>query len=457
MVSQTLNKDRVSEKRLDLILCLAVCLPALALFLFISLYNHPIGDDFWCTGMVRKYGYWNAQLRLYDIVPPRYLELAISCLTPLSFGNFSGYKVIPILFILVFIYLMAGFFKTLGGKNSYRDTILPAMLFVAGYLCILPGLAEGIYWASALSVYHTGILLFIVWCNYMLKWYYAGRKPFYLLVVCLSLAGILGCNELISVVTLTVFFVIFLLRWSRKKGVDGLLAAQLIVTASCLCFIFRYKGTGNRYSLIKGGDSGRLFYSMGYALVIDGFYICRALINPFFWATAVAGYGVFRRLVFSSVVRSFLQYRLWFFAVWVFVLMVIPFAIIYITGDRPPLRICNMIVFFFFFGLTGWVGLLGGLKNRAGLSKHVFITVVCLLIAGLILPNNVSLTARDLYSGNAREYDKGWNQRIGLIKGCKEDSCIVPPLKQIPFVFRFEPDVDEPHISEYFDKKIIVR
>ena len=460
MVNRSMLQWTARGLKSEVGLCWLACLPAILIFMAVSLYNHPIGDDFWCTSMVQKYGYWNAQARLYNTVPPRYLELAISCLTPLSFGNFSGYKVIPILFILLSIHVLAGLYRTLGGRGqlSYRRAILPAILFVTLYLSVMPGIAEGIYWTSALMVYHTGMILFIVWCDYSLRWYYLQRRTGYLIVASLCLAGMLGCNEIISIVVVLVMAVIAVHRlWRGKRGgIDAMLATQFIVLISCLLFILQFKGTGNRYSLVKTDASGRWLYSIGYSFVIDGYYIGKCLINPFFWALSIVWYRYCRKwvaLIFQGRFDLF-EFRLSYLVTWATILIVIPFVIVFITGDRPPLRICNMIVFFFLLGLTGpavW------LSPKIKEWKYAAVAVVVLVVSGFLLRNNVSLGARDLFSGDAARYDQAWNSRYEMIRRCKEDSCEVPRLGKIPFVFLFEPDITEPHISEYFGKQILVK
>ncbi|HWK03922.1 MAG TPA: hypothetical protein VNS58_09850 [Puia sp.] len=463
-----MKRNQASFRSAEVLLCLVTAILVLAPFLAVSVYNHPIGDDFWCTSLVRKYGYWNAQRRLYDIVPPRYLELAISCLTPLAFGNFSGYKVIPILFILLFSYCIYRLFRGLAGpENRFQGNVgLLAFLFVSLYLSVLPGIAEGIYWTSALSVYHTGILLFVVWCNYMLKWYYQKRNPWYFVIICLCLAGMVGCNEIISFITLSILGVVLCHRVSGRAGRwDPLLLAQLLLSVACLLFVLRYKGTGNRYSLIQSKNSGRFFYSIGNSLLVDGYYTGRCLINPFFWAIVFAGYRPFRRFsyFFYSSYRGLFDFPRSFLAVWLFTLFLIPFAMLFLTGDRPPLRISNMIVFFFLYGLIGIaVFAIHKGEERAvpghffsSLHKHTGMVVIFLLIVGFMTRNNVSLTVKDLYSGHASQYDKALNQRYALIRQCKGDTCSVPPLETIPFAFWFCPDYVDPHFSDYFNKQII--
>jgi hypothetical protein len=108
MVKRSTLQRALRSPGFDVALCLLVCLPVLFIFFAVSLYNHPMLDDFWyifMTGkygywsfIARKYGYWNAQARVYAIFTPRYLALAISCFTPLAFGNFSGYWAVVKLF-----------------------------------------------------------------------------------------------------------------------------------------------------------------------------------------------------------------------------------------------------------------------------------------------------------------------------------------------------------------------
>jgi hypothetical protein len=268
----------------------------------------------------------------------------------------------------------------------------------------------------------------------------------------------LGCNEIISIVVAAVIAVIAVHRlWRKKrKGIDVMLAIQFIVLISCLLFILQFRGVGNRYSLIKTNASGSWLYSIGYSLVIDGNYIGKCLINPFFWALSIAWYRYCRKRagIFFQGWPDLFEFRLSFLLTWAAILMVIPFVIVFITGHRPPLRICNMIVFFFLLGLPGPVA---WMSARIQGRKYGPAAVIVFVLAGFLLRNNVSQGAQDLLSGDAVKYDKALNGRYEMIRQCKEDSCWVPRLERIPFVFRFAPDLTEPHINENFGKNILIR
>jgi hypothetical protein len=432
---------------------LAVCVVILLPFFIVSLYNHPLIDDFWCTSMVRKYGYRETQIRLYNTVPPRFLALALGSLAPLSFGNFWGYKVIPVVFIVIFWVALVSWCRTVFGLKG-RGAFLPALLFLSLNLAVMPGIAEGIYWTSALSVYYVGIVLFMVWSKYMLDWYYSKRKAGYFVVTSLCLIAMAGCNEFISMIALTVLGAAI----CSKRKLDVLLAVQLILLLGCLFLVFRFHGIVNRYEVAKTSGSRRLFYSLGYALSIDGYYIGRCLINPFFWAVVFVSWRYFLGWAGLFYMRygSLFDYPKLLLAAWLLPLVAIPFLFLYMTGERPPLRICNLIVFFFLLGL---VTVAAYMARRTGWSfklRYRQVIVMGLVVMGLLLRNNVSRAFADIYSGTAAKYDKAWEDRYKLIRQCRDKVCVVPKLGRIPFVFWFTPDVEEPHLSDYFGKRVIV-
>lgn len=463
-----MNKDTLSIKSADVVLCLVTGLLILLPFLAISFYNHPVGDDYWCTGMVRRYGFWNAQVRLYDIVPPRYFALGISSLAPLAFGNSGGYRIIPILFFVVFTGVVIRSFKTLQGEDRWSDKYiyLYAFLFVCTYLAVMPGIGEGIYWTSSLCVYHVGLLLFVLWCNALVRWYYVKRSGYDLAAACLFLAGMFGCNEIIPLICVLIVLVMVLYKVFHKDRIDLLLTAQLAVTILWVLFVIRYHGSGNRYSQIRTEGSGRWFYSIGLAVLADGYYIGRCLINPFFWAVVIAGYGPFVRWSGSFYVRyrRLFDFPVAFFCVWAFILFIIPFVIIFLTGERPPLRVSNMIVFFFLSGLAVAGVFLVNREGRArrpavlfpGMWRYRVAGVLLLLATGFIMKNNVSLATRDLLSGNAARYDRALNDRYASIQKCVTDTCVVPVLERIPATFLFYVDCGDDHVSDYFNKVIVV-
>jgi hypothetical protein len=159
--------------------------------------------------------------------------------------------------------------------------------------------------------------------------------------------------------------------WRKKGGgADAMLMTQFVVFCLCLLFILRFRGIGNGYSVIRTAASGRWLYSIGYSLVVDFYYVGKCLINPFFWAISIAWYRYGRKQA-AGFFRGFpdlLTFRVSFVLIWAAILLVIPFVFIFITGDRPPLRICNLIVFFF----PVWSCGPGGLAGSAGEGQEIY-------------------------------------------------------------------------------------
>src|SRR6185503_13333846 len=92
------------------------------------------------------------------------------------------------------------------------------------------------------------------------------------------------------------------------------------------------------------------------------------------------------------------------------------------------------------------------------LGRYRNIAVVVLLVAGFMVKNNVSIAVRELVSGSAYQYDREMNQRYQLIRQCRTDSCVVPHLGHTSIMLRYDSaDVNDAHVSSYFQKKVIVR
>lgn len=457
--------DFITGNTWDWVICIIMLLP----FLVISMYNHPVGDDYWCTTLVRKVGYWNAQIQLYDVVPPRYTELALSCLTPLSFGNFWGYKIIPAAFILLFILIISRLFKTLSANGlSRNDRLLMACLFTAIYLSVLPGIGEGIYWASALSVYHTGIVLFIILINALFNWYCRQKRNWRVFAVaCLCVVGIVGCNEIIAIISAAVIVWMGIYQLLNKRKLDALLISMALILGGCLFFTLTFKGIGNRQQLLHTDASGRIFYAAGIAVMGAGYYIARCLLNPFFWVGIIAMRGIFIKFSghFFNSCRQLFEMPKYFLSLWLFSLFIVFFPVLMLTGNKPPLRISNMSVFLFLFGLIYWVTFVANNKainNRlAGfmgvVNKYRYVLQCLLLLTGFALKGNVPVAVSEIISGKAYYYDREMNERYKLLQECVTDTCVVPPLKHIPVTLRYGSADYDPHIAEYFNKKAVIK
>ncbi|HVU53889.1 MAG TPA: hypothetical protein VHD83_02490 [Puia sp.] len=460
-------------------------------FFLISFFNHPLGDDYWATDLARRLGFWRAQVELYNTVPPRWLDLGISCLGPLTWGNFWGYKVIPVVFILLIIAAVAELFRTLSkdgdsagdGDNAgatRKDCYGLAILFTAVFLSAAPGIGGGIYWVAAVNVFGVGLLLFICWVNLLLIWYRGTRSRWVLAGIGVCFLGMAGSNEIITVVSLVVLGAVNVYRIGRKRGIDRATVLVLILWGLSAGFVACFKGVSNRYILMQTADSGKLWYSAGFSILVSGFCIFKALTSPFCLAALIVAYEPFVRWGRKMYGRQqeLLNAVSYFTAAWLFILFIIPFIVLYLSGLHPPYRVVNYVLFFqlaglMYFGALAVNGALGktfaarmidqtrmarGRAALARLGRYRNMAVAALLIMGFMWKNNVSTAARELVSGSAYQYDREMNQRYQLILQCKADSCVVPRLRHTSITLRYDSaDLDDPHLNDYFQKEVIVR
>ena len=82
--------------------------------------------------------------------------------------------------------------------------------------------------------------------------------------------------------------------------------------------------------------------------------------------------------------------------------------------------------------------------------------ILVLLATGYCLSNNVANATREIVSGRAYVYDKDQRDRFRLIETCVADSCVVPPLRYVEPMLRYD-SVDSDNHSVYFHKRVIVR
>ena len=452
--------DLFNDKRFTNFLSRVTALVILLPFFIISAFNHPLGDDYWSTDLVRRMGFWRAQWELYNTVPPRWLAMALTCMSPLSWGNFWGYKVIPVVFLLLFIIAMAELFRTLAGGGGRRDHYGLAILFMAIFLSAAPGIGGGIYWVSALIVFGVGLLLFVWWLNLLLMWK-KGRRSFWVgFGVCLCFLGIAGSNEIITVVSVIVLTGVSIYR----RRLDRMTALQLGLFGLCVGFFICFKGVFNRYTLMQTAESARFWYSTGFSVLVSGFVVLKMLTSPFCLAAMIVAYPPFVRWCRKVYgVRRELPDALPYFTVsWLFILFIIPFIVLYLSGLHPGYRVVNMVFFFVLAGLMYFGTLV--VNGSAGIGVFKIsqgwrnIAVVALLAAGFVVKNNVSAATGELLSGSAYRYDREMNQRYELIRKCRGDSCVVPRLHHTSITLRYDStDLDDPHISDYFQKEVLVR
>jgi hypothetical protein len=433
-------------------------------FIFISWYNHPIGDDYWFSSMVRKYGFIKAQSIIYQTVSARFTALTIMRFNPLVFGNFWLYKMIPIAFFCCFFLMVTFLIKTFYPSNVQTVNIFKlGASFTVIYITLLPGLGEGIYWVSSLVVYQAGILFFLAWIACQSRYFLYGSPVFYGILSAILFLALLGFNEPLALLTCFLNAIILVCRLILKKNV-GLPVLSIVLSVPLLSYILNSPSFSLRYLSAVESGKGLFLYSVGTAVLLVGYHVGKCLLNPFFWIGVILVIPPLMRLSGKSVWNFEKPVRgiRYIFFLWFLAMFLIAFGACYFSADHiVPLRISNLFIFIFLTGLL-FLGLffiqfaqdlpLSG-KLRA-LKKFRLPGVLILMAAGLIFRNNVSTVTQDLLSGTARLYDREMRSRYHTIIHCESDTCVIPILQHRPVSLRYSTHDNDRHIGEYFHKFI---
>jgi hypothetical protein len=413
--------NQYQRNSLDIVFVLLILLPLVV----ISFFNQPIGDDYWFSALVRKHGFGQAYSIIRQTVSPRYTALSLMGINPLVFGNFFLYKIIPVVFIVIFFLTSVYLLKALTNQKLY----LLSGIFTVTYLAVLPGIGEGLYWTSSLCVYQCGIVFAMLWVAALVQWYRLDKKKIATAALaCFSLVATAGCNEILAGLTLIATSILL----TKKR--DVLSFVMLALSILCTFYLFSSSSFHERYPLSFHPTD--ILHSGYLGIQYTGYHMLKCVLNPFFWSGVILAPKIKLQFSFKKTIVP-----------WLALLFLIEFIAAHVSSNHiVPLRITNMMIFFFLFGiflLLPWRDI-----------PYKYFLVSILLIAGMFTKNNISTATRELLNGDAAAYNHEMNDRYKLIGECKSDTCEIPQLQHRPVTLRYSSFDNDAHIGEYFNKVI---
>ncbi len=435
-------------------------------FIAISYFVHPMGDDYWITSLVREHGYIEAQIMLYKTITARYTLLAIAGASPLSFGNFWLYKIIPIIYIFLFCGTLSYFIQSyISNEGKKADIIFLSAVITVTYLAVMPGLGEGVFWFSSLVSYQFGILFFLYWLACWNRYFrYKGERLFYAVATCTLLILLSGLNELFAMLATGLIFIVLSIKIYSGKNCR-LEYSMLILIAVSWWFLLSAQSFRDRYIVVPQKNEIAIVKAVGYAIAQVGYHVFKCLLNPFLWIGVLLGAGAFKRLLpYIQVDQSMLKKRAPFlFLICGIAMFLVSFMTYYFIDIRlVPLRVTNLTIFILFSGLL-LAGVLAAEKFMQYRDNKVqqiiyqfrFVIITSFFLLGLFMKTNVSTAYSSLASGELNRYNQQMNDRYQLLKNCQTDTCKLPLLKDIPIIIRYSIVDNDPHLAEYFRKKIV--
>lgn len=440
-------------------------------FLILFFFNHPSADDWGLAENTKIMGFFSAQAHYYKSWTGKFFSNAVLSYNPLYFKSLFGYKIMTLLLMLLFFYVLFVLISELTRKVlNFRERALIALSVFFLYLYAMPSLSQSFYWLTASVVYQSGIMMimiFLILYSKITKSSGTSSEKYFTFLSVLLLIAIAGCSEMSMVTGVLMISLLIICKLINDKKLNARLILFALTTALASFVLLSAPGNSVRGSLYP--DSHRLFpslittYSTMTELLFSWIFLSpllfiTILITPvlykFIINTDKKRAGIFVNPVYTSLTMLVILFILIFTPVWS-------------LGRSPFSRTVNIIYFVFligwFYNVVIFIYFYSGKFNfnPARMPKYVYAAALIIVVMFLFKKNNVKNAYADLIRGGAVKYNNELNERYDNILKSSSDSLVVPDLVNTPRTI-FLSDISSDPKSEfnskyahYFNKKYI--
>lgn len=425
---------------------------------WLSVYNQPSAADDYCWAfMTRDHGVlWSAKF-YYDNWTGRYMASLVFHLTPLGWGGYWYYKLVPVLALVFFGIVVFRLVKQIFGDDFVQSVTLTACFFLLFFLQIA-SLSEAIYWITATYTYFIPQTLVLFFWTILLKKY--PKIPIKTtLLLELLLFVVIGLHEMFLLFSVGGLLALFAYEGLFQKRVSTTTVVLLLVALASSALVMFSPGQQLRQA---GNPLGG---QVGFSLISSVKALAFELPK---WLPMAGLFGilyVFWLLRRTTWPRLFQGNILIVSGFWVAVWVMMVFTSYYGIGISPTPRIWNTTYFFFLTGGFHVLGTAAWLIRGVNLGKLRFYgTVFCVMGILFLVRNNANLKMvyGDIRYGTAANYDRELTERQANILQSKADTVYVAPLKYQPKSLFMEDMRDNPAFlwnkcqAETFGKKAII-
>ena len=459
-------KTSVSENLLIIFLC-AMILPFLILFFF----NHPSADDWGLAENTKMRGFLEIQEHYYKNWTGKFFSNAVLSYNPLYFNSLTGYKMLTLFLLILFIYILYALIKQLT-KNaiSFKERLLITLSIIFLYLYKMPSLSQSFYWLTASVVYQLGLMMIMVFLLLYSKITdpqdTSSEKLLTFLSVLLLIA-VAGCSEMSMVTGVLMISLLVLSKIITEKKINSRLILYSFTTALSSYVLLSAPGNNVRGSQYP--DSHKLLPSVITTLsTMADYFISWILMSPLLFITLLI-IPILYKLIKNSEKKpvSIFVNPVYTAGVFIGVMFVLFFTPVWSLGRSPFNRTVNIIYFVF---LIGWfyniIIIIYQITtkydfNISRIPKYVYAIALIIVILFLFNKNNVKNAYADLLRGGAVKYNNELYQRYELIEKSASDSLTVKPLENTPRTIFFTDITADPELefnrlyAHYFKKRYI--
>lgn len=431
----------------------------------LSFFNNPASDDFDLSYESQVEPFWDLIIHRYFFWSGRYISNMLFCLNPLVIDNYFLFKIIPIAFILIFIFALYLFISSLELNVSKLEKYSYVGFVFFIYVYQMPSISEGFYWITALYVYLVS-QIFILFFFSMFFQYLKSKKIIYFFFSCLFLFSAMGTNEITVVSLLFIMFVLLAFNIAANKKLNKTLFFVFILTVGFAFLEVFAPGNFERanYIIVKYQLLNSIIKSFQISISLIMTWIPIITICCLFFISRIV------KILKERVNRKYMTNPFFSFLFFFLLVYLAVFSCFWITNGAPPDRASNTIYFFFifaylyfFFTIIHYFVIVK--KYDLYYSKNMKFCFGIIILLIFFSNNNITLAYHDLITGKAYKYNNEMKARFELINNCKKKECILPELINTPLTI-YNRDVmgltnDKQNwknleIARYFRKKSIV-
>ncbi|ARK10268.1 DUF6056 family protein [Fibrella sp. ES10-3-2-2] len=412
--------------------------------LALSWYNHPSAADDYCfADTAVRYGFWQAQKYYYDGWTGRYFSNFLVHGSPLVWGWYNGFKLIPALMATAWVWsaylFITELLRGLVPADSLRRVGLTiTVTLFAVYMLVLPSVVEAFVWMASVTVYTVPTALLFYLGAVLLRWYRMPAGTLHSLTgvwAAVLIFLIVGCGETHMLLIISLMLAIIMYRLLFQRFVDKQLLGLLVVALVSAWLVFRAPGNAVRMNGgAAGGDLvGGLWLSVKWLVSnIPGQFIKTPLLllSPI-WM--IVGHYYLNQ---TGRLKGFLRVPLWYSVLVVAGLLLATVLPSFYATQFITLRAVNVTYAVF---LVGWFFLITTQLPRTRFSAHPIPPLWLLALTGvwILISLRFSEPMKQLYTdllrGKAATYDREMTARQQYLATSKPaDTLRLAPLTVYP-------------------------
>ncbi len=395
--------------------------------LVLSAHNHPSAADDYCfADTALQYGFWQAQKFYYDGWTGRYFSNMLVHGSPLVWGWYDGYRLIPALAatgLLLATYALIS--ELLAGQPTRLKLLLTGLWFFLLMLA-LQSTVEAFFWTAAVAAYTIPTALTLYLLVVVIRWYRLPQtglnRPLTAVLAAFLVFAVVGSGETNLVLLVLILLSLLAYRLLADQKLDPFLAGLVVVSLVSSWLLFRAPGNsirmgGNDHS---GHFIGSFLGSFQWLARSAAIWFLKTPILPLslLWiplALRLIKQGSPARVLYQ--LPAGLIWPILLTLLYIGLLAALIFPSYYGIGLPPSFRVMNVVYLVFLLGwfylLTVWVGVAVRWGWLGSFTPAVWMLALSVVWLGgsVLMSSTLRTIYLDLWSGNAARYDEAMNQR----------------------------------------------